>query len=116
MPSTPTNRRFAVCVGINTYSPESGLADLTAAEDNARQFDALLGDLGFPAEQRCLLTGAQATLAAINAALDEFIIDRPQTDDLVVFYFAGHGVPVNIGSSDQPRSEVFLAPMTLPLS
>jgi hypothetical protein len=109
--STHTEKRYAVCVGINTYADTAALAPLHAAEENATQFDQVLHDLGFPVENRCLLRGSQATVDAINEALDEFILDRPEPNDLVVFYFAGHGVPINIApDAEDPQSEVFLAP------
>lgn len=109
--STHTENRYAVCVGINAYADTAALAPLAAAEANATEVDQVLHELGFPPEQRCLLTGSQATLEAINDALDTFILNHPGPNDLVVFYFAGHGVPVAIAdASGASEIEIFLTP------
>ncbi|MCS6938712.1 MAG: caspase family protein [Roseiflexus sp.] len=103
---TLTERCFAVCVGVNEYHPDAGLSALRYAENDAKAVDALLGDLGVPLEQRRLLCGAEATLENINAALDNLFIDRPGPNDLLIFYYAGHGVPISFDDADP---EVFLA-------
>src|SRR5512145_568823 len=111
--STWTERRFAVCVGINAYLSSSGLSELRYAEADATAMDAVLDTLGFATENRRLLLGPDATLDAINAALDDVLLTRPSRNDLVVFYFAGHGVPITLCEDDtpDPSIEVFLAPV-----
>ncbi|WP_298404920.1 caspase family protein [uncultured Chloroflexus sp.] len=104
-PSLP-DRCFAVCVGVNEYNHVSGLSALRYAENDARAMDALLNDLGVPPEHRRLLCGTEATLANVTAALDELFVDRAGVNDFLVFYFAGHGVPVSFDDGDP---EVFLA-------
>lgn len=105
---TLTERCFAVCVGVNEYHPDAGLSALRYAENDARAVDALLGELGAPPPRRRLLCGAEATLDNINDALDElFINSHPGENDLLFFYYAGHGVPVSF--SDSETTEVFLA-------
>jgi uncharacterized caspase-like protein len=112
--STAVEQRYAVCLGINSYHPTSGLSQLAYAEDDAKAMDALLGKLGFASENRCLLLGEAATLQAVNEALSTYILDYPRENDLVIFYFAGHSLPVVINQSAveeeeaEPRSEVFL--------
>ena len=111
--STRTEKRYSVCVGINHYLPTSGLPSLLCAEDDAYAIEELLGQLGFASENRILLLGKEATLEAVNAALSEIILDRPDENDLVVFYFAGHSKPLSLSDRDpqsdiEPRSEVFL--------
>lgn len=113
--STHTEQRYAVCVGINTYDSAAGLGPLSSAESDAQDIDQLLGDLGFPPANRRLLIGPDATLAAINDALATHVLDMPGPNDLVVFYFAGHGVPITINadtthSEEEFRTEVFMAP------
>jgi uncharacterized caspase-like protein len=110
---TPTENRYAICIGINDYQPSSGLSSLTYAEADARAVDALLGQLGFDQDHRCLLQGKEATLSAVNEALSTMILDRPGEHDLVIFYFAGHSLPLVINDSDVQqgaarKSEVFL--------
>ncbi len=112
--STAVEKRFAVCIGINSYSSVAGLSQLAHAEHDAQEMDALLGELGFASENRCLLLGEAATLQAVNDALSTFILDRPHENDLVIFYFAGHSLPLVINQyavedeGAEPRSEVFL--------
>ncbi|GHO89137.1 caspase family protein [Dictyobacter formicarum] len=105
-PSTLTYKRYAICVGINTYAPSSELHSLRFAEHDAQAMDEAFGTLGFEQDNRVLLLGEQATLAAINEALNE-MTDRAEENDLVVFYFAGHGVPLYFEKDD--TRDVFLA-------
>src|SRR5262249_20156126 len=75
--------------------------------------DNLLGKLGFAPENRYLLIGEAATLDTVNEVLSSMILDRSSENDLVVFYFAGHSLPLTINEREvqngaEPRSEVFL--------
>jgi Caspase domain len=111
--STLTENRYAVCIGINTYELGAGLGSLRHAEDDARAMDNLLACLSFPDGNRKRLLGKAATLDAINTALEEFVLDRPQVNDLVLFYFAGHSKPLKFSDSsdagdDGAKGEVFL--------
>lgn len=109
--NTDTDKRYSVCIGINTYASEASLAPLNYAENDAQDMDEVLGKRGFLAENRILLLGEAATLEAINTTLGTIIFDRAKENDLVVIYFAGHSVPVTIEDSPEARhSEVFLAP------
>src|SRR5437588_9793032 len=106
-----TERRYAVCIGINQYLPSSGLGPLHYAEHDAKAMHNVLGQLGFSQENCVLLCGEQATLEAINTALADVILDKAQTNDLIVFYFAGHSLPLAVKNRDgdtQRHSEVFL--------
>ncbi|GCE27596.1 hypothetical protein KDA_30800 [Dictyobacter alpinus] len=105
-PSTLTHKRYAICVGINTYAPFSELNPLHFAEHDAQAMNETLGTLGFEQNDRVLLLGEQATLAAINEALNE-MTDRADENDLVVFYFAGYSVPLYFEKDD--TRDVFLA-------
>jgi tetratricopeptide (TPR) repeat protein len=108
--NTDTDKRYSVCIGINTYPPETGLGPLNYAENDARDMDEALGRRGFLPENRILLLGADATLDAVNTALGTIIFDRAKENDLVVIYFAGHSTPVTVEDRHEGRrSEVFLA-------
>ncbi len=112
--STRTEKRYSVCIGINKYHPSAGLSTLRYAENDARAMDALFSRLGFEAENRYLLLGEAATLDAVNDALLTTILDKADENDLVVFYFAGHSLPLVINQRQveeqgaERRSEVFL--------
>src|SRR2546422_9219602 len=98
--SSPPSKRYAVCVGINVYHPPVGLSPLHYAEDDACAMDTLLGQLGFASEHRRLLLGKEATLDAVNEALSTYILDVPEEQDLVLFYFAGHSLPLIINQRE----------------
>jgi tetratricopeptide (TPR) repeat protein len=109
-----TAKRYALCIGINQYQPSAYLSNLQCAEKDARAVLELLQQKGFKPEDTSLLCGEQATLTAINDALNDILLDRAETDDLVVLYFAGHSTPITINetpttSPNDLRSEVFLA-------
>jgi tetratricopeptide (TPR) repeat protein len=109
--NTDTEKRFSVCMGINTYAPEARLAPLDYAENDARSMDEMLGKLGFAPENRTLLLGKEATAKAVNTALETMIFDRAKENDLIVFYYAGHGEPIRIGDRTKNwQNEVFLTP------
>lgn len=108
-----TQERYAVCIGINQYSSSAQLRPLDYAEKDAEAIYNLLLNIGFEQEHCYLLTGRNATIKAINKALRTLVLNAPQRNDLVLFYFAGHGVsilPVDDDEETNPHSEVFLAP------
>src|SRR6266700_3966053 len=88
-----TKNRYAICVGVNSYAHLDRILPLRYAEDDARAVHTLLLCNGFTEENCRLLLGEQATGEAIQQALTTFLLTKPRRDDLVVFYFAGHGVP-----------------------
>lgn len=112
--STRTEKRYSVCIGIDQYHPTAGLSTLRYAESDATAMDALFSQLGFEAGNRCLLLGEAATLDAVNTALATILLDTAGENDLVVFYFAGHSLPLVINQrqvekqGEELRSEVFL--------
>jgi len=99
---------YALCIGINQYQNSIQLPDLIYAESDAIALYDLLGELDVAKENRLLLLGKEASINAINDALD-FIIDTPNRNDLVIFYFAGHSVPITIEEETGRKSEVILA-------
>jgi hypothetical protein len=111
-PSIPeTKNRYAICVGINQYAASAQVFDLRYAEQDAQALYTLLLQHGFEKANSRLLLGSEATLDAIYQALEEFVLTKPDRDDLVLFFFAGHGVPLCIDEgqkSKDARCEVFL--------
>jgi WD40 repeat protein len=98
----------ALCIGVNKYQ-EDGLALKAAAPDADALTKALAnsccgGDNLFGAVKPTLLTDENATHAKILKALTAIRKDVRQQDLLVVF-FAGHGV------RDQKKSEFYLLPV-----
>jgi uncharacterized caspase-like protein len=109
--STETETRYAICVGVNNYQPTSGLNSLQYAEKDAQDVYDLLIGRGFAPENCRLLLGEGATLSAINSALREVLVKKAKRDDLIIFFFAGHGCRVSYEDEDEDESgsEVFLA-------
>lgn len=111
-PAIATTRQcYALCIGINNYDAPQ-LSELHCAENDAQAMYDIFLQWGFPSENCCLLKGQEATTSTISDALKNFILTRPKKNDLVIFYFAGHGVPISEPVSDdddEPRSDVFLS-------
>lgn len=92
--------RHALLIGINEYPflrrlDTSGKVleshDLQGCVQDAETMAQLLSQrFQFPAEQVQLLRNAEATRDEILLAMKK-LLDRVQSSDVVVFYFAGHG-------------------------
>lgn len=85
---------WAVVVGINDYLAyeDSSFGDLRGAERDARSFRQALLDLWHvPDDNIRLLLNTQATRAAIEEALVEWLGTEVHPGDRVFFFFAGHG-------------------------
>jgi len=88
----------ALLVGINRYAHLE--PTLQGCENDARTMDELLRTrFGFT--QTTLLLSEQATRAGLCAAFEQLIADT-NTDDVVVFYFAGHGGRIRDREGDEP--------------
>jgi len=107
-----TKKYYAICVGINNYQDQA-LSPLRCAENDAQAMYDLLLARGFPKDHCCLLLGEQATTEAIYSALKMFVLTKPKKHDLILFYFAGHGLPICLPDDEEDESElaseVFLA-------
>jgi hypothetical protein len=112
-----TQKRYAVCIGINHYVDSQGMPALRYAEKDAQAVYELLLQRGFAPENCRLLLGSQATQQAIHNALKSVMLDNPRKEDLVLFYFAGHGVPISFedDEEDDVLTDVFLTCFDFPL-
>jgi uncharacterized caspase-like protein len=102
---------YGVFVGINTYHPSTRMRDLRYAENDARALYDFFLQKGWKTDHCQLLLGEHATIAAIENALEDFVLTKPDEDDLVVFYFAGHGLLIPRPQDKQvskARDEAFL--------
>ena len=79
-------KRYGVVVGINRYP---NARKLDAAVKDAKQVTAALKKMGF--DEVITLVDEQATKSAIVDALGDTIGEKAQENDLIVFFFAGHG-------------------------
>ncbi len=84
---------YAVVVGISQYAKGDNIPDLKFAHRDAQEFANFLQSKSggsVPTENIRLLLNENATLAAVYNALT-WLTETCKKDDLVYFYFAGHG-------------------------
>lgn len=95
LPALAQNRKsntFAIVIGVSQYE-DASIPALQFAERDAQAFaDYLQSKAGgfVPSSNINLLIGKKATLAAVDMAMNR-IMEIAETDDVVYFYFAGHG-------------------------
>ncbi len=87
-------KRKALLVGINDYAPEGpGGPDLRGCVNDVRDMAHTLNALGIvpptPGSMR-ILTDGRATRANILSGLS-WLLGRAAKDDVLVFYYSGHG-------------------------
>jgi hypothetical protein len=111
----PVGRRRALLVGIDDYTagrldPQPGAApvpgrdwpNLKGAVSDAGAMEELLVRLyGFDRSDIITLTDQAATRVAILQALDQHLAEAAAKDDVLFFYFAGHGSQVRNSLSDE---------------
>lgn len=97
-------RRIALVVGVND-SPRSGKPSLKYALDDAKAMAEVLQQeyCGFQLLTTPLI-GERASSANVKEAVIKLIEDRGD-DDLILFYFSGHGDQINAYNGQQ---DVFL--------
>lgn len=100
--------KFAVVIGVSRYANRSSqLPDLEFAARDAHAFREFLTQAnggGFQPANIRFLVDERATLKNIRTALFTFLT-RPKAEDLVVIYYAGHGLP----DPNDPRQLYLLA-------
>ena len=96
MPAVP--RGYALVVGVGEYRHLDQSKQLLFAQSDAEaMYRVLISQEGgaFPPENVRLLTGAEATLANVRQAIEEWLPSVAGPADRVVVYFAGHGFVQN---------------------
>ncbi len=99
-------RGYALVIGISDYKNLEGKEDLRFAERDAEALHDILlspqgGNLDFQNIRK--LTGREATLANIRAAVEEWIPSTLTPDDRLVVFFGGHAMT-------GPDRRTYLAP------
>ena len=91
---TQAPEHWAVIIGISdyiNYTDEQG-GDLPGAENDARGMrDVLVSKYGFTEDNILMLLNHDATRAAIEGALTEWLPERVEPGDHVTVFYAGHG-------------------------
>ena len=101
---TDGHRRLALIVGVGKYRSEK-INSLSGPPNDARRvYDLLTGKngYGFPKENVCLLLNDDATTAHFKEVFEKALVERAQANDVVVFYFAGHGSQARDRNKDEP--------------
>ncbi len=86
---------WAVVIGVSTYKNLAPKDQLEFAHRDASDFADFLRSPnggGFPSNQLMLLTNQTATLSAMRSALGTTLPRMVEPDDMVIIFFAGHGV------------------------
>jgi hypothetical protein len=92
--SSADAKGWALLVGINDYE-NSLIRDLRGCEMDVQLVKDVLKDrFGFTDGDVKILLSRQATRDNIIKAFREWLIEKPQPGDAVVFYFSGHGAQV----------------------
>ena len=89
-------RRWAVVIGVGEYDDPAIPALRFADRDAQAMYRFLITRGGYPPENVLLLTDTAAlkpTLQNIRRALGDFLSRKPDREDMVLVYYAGHGAP-----------------------
>jgi hypothetical protein len=95
VPLVFSQNRYAVIVGIADYENlvPGPNGDLNYTDDDARDLSRTLAIAGgFPPTNIRMLIDSQATKAGIRSAVIDWLAPLEQENDLVVFFFSGHGM------------------------
>jgi uncharacterized caspase-like protein len=84
--------RWAVVIGISEYQNEAagGLARLSFADNDAREFAKTLEQQGWNRDHIRMLTNADATKRNVENALETWL-RRARPEDVVVLFWSSHG-------------------------
>lgn len=86
---------WAVVIGVSSYRNLNKEQQLQYAHRDAQDFAAFLRSPnggGFPASQVTVMLNQEATVSAMRSALGTALPRSVEPDDVVVIFFAGHGV------------------------
>ncbi|HSE36259.1 MAG TPA: caspase family protein [Blastocatellia bacterium] len=86
------SRTWALVVGISKYQKLPGGQQLQFADRDAALFSEAIQKLGVSAQNVKLLTGIDATAAAIKSALGNWLARSVLESDTVLIFFSGHGL------------------------
>ena len=103
--ATPTSRKLALLIGINSYPdsvynlpPQGGPALHGAVNDVDLVRELLIARFGFNPADIITLRNKQASREAIEAALQFHLLDQVTSNDVVLFHFSGIGSYVQLNN------------------
>lgn len=86
------SRTWAVVIGISRYQKLPGGQQLQFADRDASLFAEAIQKRGVSPQNVRLLTGADATSAAIKSAVGTWLARSVSNSDTVLIFFSGHGL------------------------
>src|SRR5204862_562222 len=89
--TTPQGKTVAVVIGVSKYAKLGGGQQLQFADRDALLIADALKKAGVAAENLRVLTGQEATVAAIKSALGNWLARAAGADDTALVFFSGHG-------------------------
>lgn len=84
-------KTFALVIGISKYARLPGGQQIQFADRDATLFAETIRKAGVRPENLRVLTGAEATVPAIKAALGNWLARAATENDTVLIFFSGHG-------------------------
>jgi len=106
--SRPGNftQRWAIVVGVGDYQDKS-IKKLDYPEADAQYIQKILiQQAGFPSDHVRALIGKDAYREKFRLAIEDWLKSSVQKNDLVLFYFSGHGDYVSDDNYDEEDDEV----------
>lgn len=85
-------RTWAVVIGISKYQKLPGGQQLQFAERDAALISEAIQKLGVGSQNVRLLTGTEATTAAIKSSVGNWLARSVTDSDTVLIFFSGHGM------------------------
>ena len=96
LPSTSKPKIWVVAVGISNYQYETVLSLLRTPVKNAYEFVRVIEVNDFVEHRVPVLVNSEATKREILKVLEEtFTASQVGKDDMVIFYFSGHGMALS---------------------
>lgn len=89
--SNQSSKTWAVVVGVSKYQKLPGGQQLQFADRDAVLFAEAIEKRGVSAQNVRLITGAEATAAAIKSAIGNWLARSASQSDTVIIFFSGHG-------------------------
>ena len=94
-----TEKKKAMIIAVSKY--DKGLQALDFCENDGKGMYDVLTSRGYEIDQKNLLIGHVNGIQMVDAILDFFNDHTTKSNDVVLFYYSGHGVP--------DRNTVYLA-------
>lgn len=89
--SNQAARTWVLIVGISKYQKLPGGQQLQFADRDAALFAEAIEKRGVASQNVRVLTGAEATTAAIKSAIGNWLAKSAAENDTVIIFFSGHG-------------------------